>query len=508
MFVLINPPGLKSMNGLQMHTPNPPLGLAYIASAIEQAGYKIKVIDAVGEAINTIKPYKPRPDLMVQGLNTDDIVNQINSDDLIVGISCMFSTLWPITRDIISEIKKQYPSIMILIGGEHSTAVPLSVLNTSPVDFVIKGEGEETIINLLKAYPNMNEIRKLNGVAYKINDVFFDNGLSIRNREIDKISWPAWHLFPIENYIDNHQINGVNMGRSMPLLPTRGCPYQCTFCSSPDMWTTRYVTRSPVDVVNEMVFYINKYNISNFDFQDLTAVVKRSWAVDFCNEIIRRDLNITWQMPSGTRSEVFDTEVADLLYKSGCRALAFAPESGSVEMLKIIKKQVDLDHLIDAAKISVKRGFSVSCFFVIGFPEETKSTLYESMKLIRKLAFYGISDVAVSKFIPYPGSELFKQLQNSGQISLDDKFFISPIDFYSSDAATFSKYLSQKYLYRYMIWMYVNFYIISFIKYPLRTINTLFKAVFLNVESTRFSKLFNDIIKTRLKWWRIANKNS
>jgi radical SAM superfamily enzyme YgiQ (UPF0313 family) len=257
-----------------------------------------------------------------------------------------------------------------------------------------------------------------------------------------------------------------------------------------------------------MEFYINKYNVSNFDFQDLTAVVKRSWAIDLCNEIIKRDLKITWQMPSGTRSEVFDTEVADLLFKSGCRALAFAPESGSVEMLKIIKKQVDLDSLINSAKIAVKRGFSVSCFFVIGFPEETKVTLYESMKLVRRLAFYGISDVAVSKFIPYPGSELFKKLQDNGEISLDDKFFISPIDFYSSDAATFSKNLSQKYLYWYMIWMYVNFYIISFLIHPLRTLNILYKAVFQNIETTRYSKLFNDLIKTRFKWWNIASKNS
>jgi len=504
MIVLINPPGLKSMNGLQMHTPNPPLGLAYVAAAIEASGFTVRVIDAVGEAMDKIKPFGPRPDLLLQGLDIEDILNRIQPSDKIVGFSCMFSTLWPITREIILAVRGRYPDKLIIIGGEHSTAVPQSVLNFSPVDFVIKGEGEETIINLLKAFPSRSEMRKIPGIAYQINGVFFDNGLSKRNREIDSIAWPAWHLLPIENYIDNHQINGVDMGRSMPLLPTRGCPYQCTFCSSPDMWTTRYIARDPIDVANEIEFYVKKYNVSNFDFQDLTAVVKRRWAIDFCNEIISRNLNITWQMPSGTRSEVFDEEVADLLFRSGCRALAFAPESGSQEMLKIVKKQVDLDHLINAAKIAVKRGFSVSCFFVIGFPEETRTTLKQSMGLIRKLAFIGISDVAVSKFIPYPGSELFKELQESGKIELDDKFFISPIDFYSADAASFSKYVSQKYLYRTMIWMYINFYVLSFLLHPIRTGRNIYKAAFLGIETTRYSKWFNDKFKTRAKWWRLA----
>ena len=128
----------------------------------------------------------------------------------------------------------------------------------------------------------------------------------------------------------------------MPILGTRGCPFQCTFCSNPGMWTQRWIARDPVALADEMELYVRKYRVTNFDFQDLTAIVKRQWIVDFCRELIARDLKITWQMPSGTRAEVFDAEVADLLYRSGCRALAFAPESGSPEILKIVRKQVDL----------------------------------------------------------------------------------------------------------------------------------------------------------------------
>ncbi len=122
--------------------------------------------------------------------------------------------------------------------------------------------------------------------------------MSVRSRAIDEIALPAWDLFPLENYIDRHQINGMNIGRSMPLLATRGCPYQCTFCSSPQMWTTRYIPRDPILVVDEIQHHMERYNVTNFDFQDLTAVVKRSWVIKFCNELILRDCKACYRNDS------------------------------------------------------------------------------------------------------------------------------------------------------------------------------------------------------------------
>jgi radical SAM superfamily enzyme YgiQ (UPF0313 family) len=127
------------------------------------------------------------------------------------------------------------------------------------------------------------------------------------------------------------------------------------------------------------------------------------WIVDFCHELIDRGLDITWQLPSGTRAEVFDAEVADLLYRSGCRALAFAPESGSPAILKAVKKQVDLGHMMDAMQSAVRRGLKLSCFIVIGLPDDTPATLRDTLRLIRRMAVLGVHDVAVSKLVPYPG---------------------------------------------------------------------------------------------------------
>jgi radical SAM superfamily enzyme YgiQ (UPF0313 family) len=508
MITLINPPGIKSFSGLQMHTPNPPLGLAYVAAALKEAGHAYTVIDGTGSALGAVHPYPGRDDFLIQGLSFDQIVARIPRDSRIIGIGCMFSTLWPVTRLLSDRVRAAFPDAVMVLGGEHGTAVWRHVLNNSPFDIVVTGEGEETFVRLIKAIEDRSQLHNVKGIVFRENGEIVNTGLSARQRNVDAIARPDWGSFPIGEYIDRHQINGINLGRSMPLLATRGCPYQCTFCSSPSMWTTRYVPRSPKAVVDEIEHCVKSYRVTNFDFQDLTAIVKRRWAIEFCNELIARKLDITWQMPSGTRSEVFDEEVADLLYLSGCRALAFAPESGAPEILEEVKKQVDIEALIKAARTALRRGFMVSCFFVIGFPGETTATMRKTMALIRRLAVMGIHDVAVTKFVPYPGSVLFRHLQETGQIRLDDEFFVSPMDFYTSKAPSYAPMVSSRRLYLTMLWMFSNFYIISFLCRPLRVVRVLWRAVTKGAEETRYAKWVVDVLYTRRNWRRMSQKTA
>jgi anaerobic magnesium-protoporphyrin IX monomethyl ester cyclase len=505
MITLINPPGIKTFSGLQMHTPNPPLGLAYISAALREAGFAHQVIDATGEALDAVSPYPDRADFMVQGLTLDEIVRRVDPDTEVVGVSCMFSTLWPLTHRVAAAVREKFPRALFVLGGEHGTAVPEHVLASSPFDVVVLGEGEETFVELLRAHAAGRPLSSVKGIAFREPDGRVSTtGLSARRRDVDAIPLPAWEAFPIREYIERHQTNGINLGRSMPMLGTRGCPFQCTFCSNPGMWTQRWIARNPRQLADEMALYVDKYGVSNFDFQDLTAIVKRQWIVDFCRELIARDLKITWQMPSGTRAEVFDEEVADLLYRSGCRALAFAPESGSKTILKAVKKQVDLDHMLTAMRAAVKRGLKLSCFIVIGFPDDTPGTLRQTLSLIRRMAVLGVYDVAVSKFVPYPGSELFRRLQREGKIKLDDEFFVSPMDFYTSRAPSYADAVSTRRLYWTMLWFFVNFYVISFALRPWRVVRALSRAVFTGVEETRYAKWFVDVLFTRRRWRRLA----
>jgi radical SAM superfamily enzyme YgiQ (UPF0313 family) len=504
MIALVNPPGIKTFSGLQMHTPNPPLGLAYVAAALKDAGFAYTVIDATGAALDAVSPYPDRSDFLMQGLTVEETVRRIPGDADVIGVSCMFSTLWPLTHRVADAIRARFPRALLVLGGEHGTAVPEHVLTTSPFDVVVLGEGEETFVDLLRAHAAGRALSEVKGIAYRDGGGVRTTGLSPRRKDVDAIPEPDWPSFPIREYIERHQTNGINLGRSMPLLGTRGCPFQCTFCSNPGMWTQRWIARNPGLLADEMERYVREYGVTNFDFQDLTAIVKRQWIVDFCRELIRRDLQITWQMPSGTRAEVFDDEVADLLYRSGCRALAFAPESGSPTILKAVRKQVDLDHMLTAMRAAVRRGLKLSCFIVIGFPDDTPATLRATLRLVRTMAVLGVYDIAVSKFVPYPGSALFKRLQAEGKLQLDNEFFVSPMDFYTAKAPSYADAVSSRRLYWTMLWMFVNFYVISFALRPWRVVRALARALLTGREETRYAKWFVDVLFTRRRWRRLA----
>ncbi|MBF0196203.1 MAG: radical SAM protein, partial [Planctomycetes bacterium] len=153
---------------------------------------------------------------------------------------------------------------------------------------------------------------------------------------------PAWHLVPIENYRNSPTSHGINRGFSMPMLASRGCPFQCTFCSSPKMWTTRYIMRDYIDVVDEVEELVNKYGIEGVDLCDLTAFTQKAWVASFCKEILKRNISVYWQLPSGTRSEALDEETLNYLYQIKCHDMVYAPESGSEKTLQQIKKKIHL----------------------------------------------------------------------------------------------------------------------------------------------------------------------
>src|SRR5262245_28790377 len=167
MITLINPQGLKTFSGLQMHTPNPPLGLAYVAATLKAEGFAYRVIDATGEALDVVRPYPDRDDFMVQGLSNDEIVERMPADTDVIGIGCMFSTLWPLTARLAHAVRRRFPDALMVLGGEHGTAVPDHVLAVSPFDVVVLGEGEATFVELLRAHPAGRPLAEVQGVALR-----------------------------------------------------------------------------------------------------------------------------------------------------------------------------------------------------------------------------------------------------------------------------------------------------------------------------------------------------
>lgn len=421
---LINAPQLVSLTNVLTCTAIPPLGLSYIAAAVRRGGHTVTAIDAVGDGLEIFNPW--RRETQIRGLPFDEIVERIPKDTEVIGMGCMFSPQWPSTRELISKIRKRFPKIKIVLGGEHPSALPELVLNTSDVDIVVKGEGEETVAELLATLSENRPLDYVDGILVKgMDPKTFEPRKRIK--EIDTIDWPAWDLFPVEKYIEYNQPHGAARGRSMPMLATRGCPYQCTFCSSPQMWTTRWYARNPAFVADEMEHYLKTYRAGDFQFEDLTAIIKKQWIIDFSKILVERGLQITWQLPSGTRSEAIDEEVMEWMKKAGARNLSYAPESGSKRILKAIKKQVRTDRLLQAARAAIRNKMILQVNIVIGFPEETFLDILRTYAFIIHCGLIGFSEIHVACFYPLPHTEQYANLQKKGRLPgdaiLDDQYF-------------------------------------------------------------------------------------
>ncbi|MBI4561183.1 MAG: B12-binding domain-containing radical SAM protein [Candidatus Rokubacteria bacterium] len=467
--VLIRPPMVLSKYSLSTSI-TPSIAIAYLSGTLRENGYEPQTIDALGEDVDRLTPI-PETVGLAQGLSIDEIVDRIDGNAEIIGFSSMFSCAWTYDRKIIHRIRQRFPKALIIAGGEHITACPDYVLQDCPaLDLCVSGEGEETLLDIVNTYFAGKDPRALNGVAFQKDGSVQLNPSRARIRGIDNVPEPYWDDLPLEVYMSRGLGHGVDLGRSMPLLATRGCPFQCTFCSSPFMWTTRWEARSPEKVLEEMKKYIRKYRAENFDLYDLTAIVKKRWIMDFCDLIIKSGLKFTWQLPSGTRSEAIDAEVVDKLWESGCRNMNYAPESGSPTVLKRIKKYVKLPRLEASMKAAIQRGLNVKINMIFAFPEDTPYEMWEDYKFGIRCALIGVDDSSFIPYVPYPGSELYHQLARENKIEpMSDDYFNSLIPF--SDlkyAKSYNPHLKDRHLVWARCLYFALFYGTMFLRRPWR----------------------------------------
>jgi len=471
---LINPPVFQNPKGLTALRPAPPLGLAYIAASLERAGHDVHVIDALGEgpdeALNVGKVVRI-------GLGPEQILDRIRPDTEALGITNMWSFSWPVVRDMLHLIRKHHPDLPLVCGGEHFNGLSELSMRDAPVDYIIRGEGELGAVEIFGALE-----RKLrHGAEFDpatIGSLVWRDGERVvmnppreRNVDVDELPWPAWHHFDLRGYYAHGMKTGIDYGFMIPILATRGCPYSCTYCSSPRMWTTKWIPRDPVKMVDEIEHYVKEYGANNFPMQDLTAIVRRDWIVDFCNEILRRGLDIRWQFPSGTRCEVVDDEVAALLWESGCRAMCYAPESGSEETRKLIKKKMKRESLMSAVDAAVRHNINLTAFMVLGFPHDNDKNMRANLSFVRELARRGVEDVALGFFFPIPNTELYDYLVGKGRMAPTDENLLAPImatDRYLAPERNFSEHIPA---WRLTVWRYLillNFYPLAFLTHPKR----------------------------------------
>jgi radical SAM superfamily enzyme YgiQ (UPF0313 family) len=495
---LIEPSKFVSLTNFVSTISMPPLGLAYIAASLKEAGHEVCVVDGPGSAPRNFFQFN---DVRIRGLTNEQIVESIPRDVQVIGLGCMFTSHWVHVRDLLKDIRRVFPDVFLTMGGEHVTGFPEFSLEGAPLDAVVMGEGEETIVELLEHVENGKPLDTVAGVAYRAEDETIRvNARRQRIRDIDAIPRPAWELFDIQKYNEVNQPHGASQGKFMPMLATRGCPFSCTFCTSPKMWTTEWTPRNYKLVVDEMQDYFNEYGVTDFQFEDLTAIVKKQWISDFCDEIVAREMKITFQLPSGTRSEGIDYEIACKLKAAGCHEFAFAPESGDPRILQAIKKKVHLPTMFQSAKSALRAGINVGCFFIIGFPEDDYKSVLRTYAAIVKCGMIGLTNVNLNAYSPQPNTESFNQLREDGVITeLSDDYLMSLFTFqdFGAKKTSYNKHFSDWELSLMVLFGVALFYTVYFLRKPTRILQ-LFTDLFSQSSSNKSTKMAKSFLKDAL----------
>jgi anaerobic magnesium-protoporphyrin IX monomethyl ester cyclase len=481
---MIRPPFVQPMDMINQTEGTPSLGLAYLLGSLKDHGHDVCAIDAFGEDINRLATITniDAKGILINGIGAEKIVSMIPKHTDVIGITCMFSNEWLYTRYIINQIKLNFPRVPIIAGGEHITSESYrSMLYTPALTACALGEGEETINDLVDALVAGKNLAEVQGIAY-----FDENGnyrkteRRLRIKEVDDIPLPSWEEIPIENYLDAGLGNGTLERRAFPMLASRGCPYTCTFCSSPSMWGIRWVSRNPRLVVDEIKFYVTRYNINHIDFNDLTTVINRNWIIEFCKLLISENLGITWSLSSGTRSEALDHEVLDYMKRAGIERITYAPESGSNRTLERIKKKVNLKKMTRSIRSSVKVGIYSRANFIFGLPDQTKFEAFQSVAFATKLCFLGMYDIACMCFAPYPGSELFERLIREGGIKTDhryNEFLINNLTTKVTGMRSWSKHIPSWSMPLWTIGTTIYFYSLQFVLRPQRLFQLFYRLI-------------------------------
>ena len=376
------PPEVDSERGLY-----PPLGLMYVASYLrENSNANIKMLDMEAEKI-TIE------DLQAY-------VNKTKPD--VVGIQSITYTIID-TIETANKIKEIDKSIKVVVGGIHASIYPEETLAIPSIDYAINGEGEVTFTNLVKNLDNHEKLKKIKGMAFKEKGRIINNGRSDVIQDIDALPFPARDLLPFKKYFSV-------LAKRAPLttmITSKGCPNQCVFCDRPQL-ENRFRARTAKSVVDEMESCATM-GIYEFSLYDDTFTINKKRVHDICDEIIRRQLNIGWD--ARARVNTVDRETLQKMKKAGCDRIYYGVESGDPEILKVIKKNITLEQVKTAFKLTKKLGIQTLAYFMIGLPTEKREHILRTIKFAKELN----PDYAVfSIFTPMPATEAYEMYVKTG----------------------------------------------------------------------------------------------
>jgi anaerobic magnesium-protoporphyrin IX monomethyl ester cyclase len=394
-----------------------PLEIAYIAAVLEQR-HKVSIIDAPTEGwrnLQDIGGLKYR-----QGLSNEEIAQKVKvyAPD-VVGVTVPFSGWWLSINEVISAVKGVNKDIVTVLTGLHPTVRPNECLSDPNIDFVVIGEPEQTMGELVDTLEGKRSaIDKVRGIGY-----IKDGKTTLTQprpllENLDVLPFPARHLLPMKEYFEAVKevpLRGeINKPWSM-MITSRGCPHQCVFCTIHNVMGRTWRARSPRNVVDEIEQLIKTYRVKQIDFYDDNMTLDKKRAAAIFDQIVQRKLDIEWYTPNGVRADTLDESLLQKMKASGCKKIRLAPESGVQRVVdQVIKKNQNLNDVEKAIVAARKVGIKVGCFFVMGLIGETKAEMEQTIAYAYKLRKFGADRFYFSIAMPVYGTELYEQAVKGG----------------------------------------------------------------------------------------------
>ncbi len=429
--LLIFPPSTAKTGGLR-HCVHP-LGIAYLGAVLRK-NYQVELLDATAEGYENLEDLGTG--LVKYGLSFQQIKERISdySPDL-VGITCLYSTQYPFVKKICQLAKEFNSEIITVTGGYHPTFLASECLDIEgDIDFIVLGEGEYTLQDLLRQIEMGKELTHVEGIAFRQGNNLKINPKTYYIEDLDDLPFPARDLLPMEKYFSINMPMSITSKhkRCISILTSRGCTARCIFCPSPNFWGHHYRARSTDNVLEELQILIKDYQIREIQFHDDNLILDKKRAAELFQGMIERKFKLRWNTPNGIALWKLDEQLLKLMKASGCYELTLAIESGDQEVLsKIVKKPLNLKKVEHLTRIIKKLGIETNSFFIVGFPGETKEQIRRTFEFAKKLkldcSYFFIAN-------PNPGSRLHEICKEKGY--LKEGFDFKTIDYFKSNYET------------------------------------------------------------------------
>jgi radical SAM superfamily enzyme YgiQ (UPF0313 family) len=319
-----------------------------------------------------------------------------------IGITAT-TNLMPAARKLVQAARSQLPSARIVMGGVHPTILPEEILAWPEVDYVLRGEGEFSIGELVSG----KDLGSIKGLSFKQDGQIIHNAPRDLIPDLDQIPFPAWRLLPIKNYVP--ALGGYKKLPAVSLITSRGCSGSCTYCNN--FFGQRVRKRSAENVIAELKMLVTDYGIREIYFYDDSFTEFPSKVIDLCKKMVAEKLGLSWSCFA--RVNIVNEDLLRAMKEAGCHHISYGIESGSPDLLDCIDKKVSLEKIEQTIALTKKVGIDLLLGFMLGLPGETRETMEQSVRFGLKLdPDMIIFDIAT----PFPGTKLYEWADQHGYL--------------------------------------------------------------------------------------------